>query len=135
MRNRKLFFNSKSGWCVAVTALLFSCDEKPVQTDFTERILDVIIETQNAQTVQFPDLYAKTFEIPDTKDDKLILTAKLQARGFKITATDSAVQGLTGVRSVRQTLSKDGCDCEITKTYDRTAFVQQYAVSEKIRCE
>jgi len=121
--------------CCLAAVLLFSCTEKRVQTDFTERILDVIIGTQNGQTVQFPDLYGKTFEIPKTADDKLILVSKLQTRGFRIIATDSAVQGLTGVRSVTQRLSKDGCNCEVTKTYDRTAYVRQYAVSEKIKCE
>jgi hypothetical protein len=81
-----------------------------------------------------PDLYGKAFEIPDPKNDKLILSEKLQARGFKIIETTNTVQGLTGVRAITQLLTKDGCDCEVTKTYGRTAYVEQYDVTEKIKC-
>ena len=123
-------------YCFFLAAVLFlSCDQKPVQTDFTERILDVIIETRNGTSIVMPDLHAKAFEIPDPKTDELILAKKLQARGFKLVETKSNIQGFTGVRSIIQTLSKEGCDCEVTKTYGRTAYVTEYDVTEKIKCQ
>jgi len=118
-----------------IAALAFSCEQKPVQTDFTEQLLEVIIAARNGKTVELPDLYDKAFEIPDPKTDRLILTEKLQARGFKLIETKNAVQGLTGTRSISQTLSKEGCNCQITKTYNRTEYVKEYNVSEKIKCE
>lgn len=114
---------------------LLSCAQKETPADFDERILDLLIETRNGRSIELPDLYGKVFEIPDTASERLILSKKLEARGFTLTETANAVQGITGVRTVRQLLTKDGCNCEITKTYGRTAFVGQYAVSEKIKCE
>lgn len=115
--------------------LLFSCEEKQVTADFDERILDLVIETRNGRVVELPDLYGRVFEIPDEKNESLILTGKLQKRGFNLIGTTAQVQGITGVRRVTQTLTKDGCNCEVTKTYGRTAFVREFAVSEKIKCE
>jgi hypothetical protein len=120
---------------LALPLLLFSCNEKEVPTDFDERLLDLIIETHNGRIIELPDLYGKVFEIPDVKKESLILSGKLQARGFQLLKTQNVTQGFTGVHLVTQSLTKDGCDCEVVKTYGRTAYVGQYAVSEKIKCE
>jgi hypothetical protein len=115
--------------------VLFSCQQKQVSTDFDERVIDLITETRNGRSIELPDLYGKVFAIPDSTSENLILATKLKARGFKLTETTRAVQGITGVHTVTQFLTKDGCNCEVTKTYGRTAFVSQYDVSEKIKCE
>lgn len=121
--------------CFFIAAVLaVSCEQKPVQTDFTERIIDAVIDARNGTAIAMPDLHDKAFEVPDPKADKLILSEKLQARGFRLIETTNEVRGLTGVRSITQTLEKDGCQCEVTKTYGRTEYVTQYDVTEKIKC-
>lgn len=114
--------------------LMVSCQEQPVAKDFDDRILDIVIETRNGRTIAFPDLYGRTFEIPDASKEMLIVTEKLKSRGFTVTETTSNVQGFTGVRSVTQKLVKDGCHCTVTKTYGRTAYVSEFAVTENINC-
>ena len=106
-----------------------------MQTDFTERILDVVTDARNGTTVEFPDLHDKAFEIPDPANENLILAQKLKTRGFVVTDSATGIQGLTGTRSITQRLSKDGCDCEVTKTYWRTEYVSQYRVTENIKCD
>jgi hypothetical protein len=120
---------------LAFPLLLMSCNEKAVSTDFDERLLDLVIETRNGRTIELPDLYGKVFEIPEEKKENLILSGKLRARGFRLLETENVVRGFTGVRVITQRLTKEGCDCEVTKTYNRTAYVDEYAVSEKIKCE
>jgi hypothetical protein len=120
---------------LAFPLLLMSCNEKAVSTDFDERLLDLVIETRNGRTIELPDLYGKVFEIPEEKKENLILSGKLRARGFQLLETENVVRGFTGVRVITQRLTKEGCDCEVTKTYNRTAYVDEYAVSEKIKCE
>lgn len=117
-----------------ILLLMVACQEPAVTKDFDDRILDIVIETRNGRTIAFPDLYGRTFEIPDAKTEKLVLAEKLQSRGFTVTETTSNVQGFTGVRSVTQKLVKDGCHCNVTKTYGRTAYVSEYAVTENISC-
>ncbi|CAM3477589.1 hypothetical protein FLLO111716_13170 [Flavobacterium longum] len=117
-----------------ILLLMVSCQEQAVTQDFDDRILDFVIETRNGRTIAFPDLYGRTFEIPDAKNEKLILSEKLKSRGFTVTETTSNIQGFTGIRSVTQKLVKDGCDCQVTKTYGRTAYVSEYAVTETISC-
>lgn len=114
--------------------LMVSCQEQPVAKDFDDRILDIVIETRNGRTIAFPDLYGRTFEIPDANKETLVLTERLKSRGFTVTETTNDVQGFTGVRSVTQKLVKDGCLCTVTKTYGRTAYVSEYAVTEQITC-
>ena len=118
---------------IPLLLLMTACQEQPAQ-DFDQRILEVVVETRNGRTIAFPDLYGRTFEIPDAKSERLIVSEKLLSLGFTITETANNVQGFTGIRSVTQKLVKDGCDCQVTKTYGRTAYVNEYAVTETISC-
>jgi hypothetical protein len=116
------------------TAISLSCEEKKPQ-DFTDKVITLILENPKGESVEFPNLYNDRIRtIPTGKDEKLILAKKLQARGFKIKSTDRGTLPLAGIRFVSLRLSKENCNCEVTKTYHSTEMVSEYIATERISC-
>jgi hypothetical protein len=98
-------------------------------------VLDLAIETRSGRYLELPDLYdGVVIGPPEEKDESLILAEKLKVRGFKVINTKHDVSGLSGKRSVTVTLFDGTCHCEVTKTYSPSAYINQFAVSEKITC-
>jgi hypothetical protein len=106
-----------------------------VAKDFTDRILDQVIDSREKIPVEFPHIYDSLFTfIPGDKDEKLILAEKLKARGFKVVSTGRGNLPPLGPRIVLYTMSDDACECEVSKKYYSTIEKSTYTVIEGISC-
>jgi len=115
---------------------VFSCEEKKQQSgEFTDKVLDFVLENRDDRAIELADLYDKFVrQIPEDKDEKLILTEKLQSRGFKVIDQNIKNFPLGGKRIVTQTLSNSDCECEVSKIYQSTSNISEYIVTERILC-
>lgn len=123
---------------VILLSLLFSCSrpqESKTNKEFTDKLLNFIIENKDNQSVELDGLYDTTIDhIPEDKDEKLVLAEKLKARGFIVTDSGRGNFPPIGARIVNLTLKKDLCECEVSKIYYLTTFESTYVMKEKISC-
>ncbi|MFZ6009335.1 MAG: hypothetical protein ACOYXT_03235 [Bacteroidota bacterium] len=115
---------------------LFSCSgERTPSGDFTDRVLDLTIETSDGEYLQFPKLYdTLTGDIPDDKDEKLLLVERLKAKGFEVVTWGRGNYPPLGVRIISYELKRDDCVCEVNKVYYRTLSDTLYQMVEGISC-
>jgi hypothetical protein len=123
---------------IAVLSSLISCEQKKESLpfkDFTDKAINLAVEGRDYEFIELPDLYKNPVtRIPAASDDSLILAARLQDRGFKITERRESNMQLSGKRILSVMLVKDDCECEVQKTYFFTQNISEYLVSEKMRC-
>jgi hypothetical protein len=125
-------------FALGIVLLLLSCVKKQHannDSDFTDKVLTFAINNADDKYIELPELYesAASF-IPETNDDHVILSDKLQLRGFKVTAVKRIDRQLLGRRILAVTLKNDSCQCEVDKTYYTTQNISQYLVTERIKC-
>lgn len=122
-----------------LSVLLIGCSEKNkpgYDRDFAESVITFSIETGRNQWIELPELYDRPApNIPDPKDDQLILADKLITRGFHQTEIKQAHFPLLSRRIVTSTLVKDSCRCEVSKIYYNSSDVSQYIRTERIKCK
>ncbi len=116
---------------------LFSCAENVQESKTSvDEILDLTIKNADGTSVEFPDLYdSLIYVIPEDKDEKLILSEKLKIKGFKITNWGRGNCPPLGPRIISLTMTKPGCECEISKIYYSTTIDTLYSVREGIKCK
>lgn len=113
---------------------ILSCETKK-DADFTDQVISLVIANPTGNTVELPDLYNEVVRsIPDDASEQLILADRLKLRGFAEKSRNRGTLPLGGIRFVTVKLSKENCQCEVTKTYHSTAFVSEYVASERIKC-
>lgn len=122
-----------------LSALLIGCSPNPkpgYDRDFAESVITFSIETGRDELIELPGLYDTPAQnIPDVKDDQLILAEKLITRGFRKTETTQANFPLLGRRIITVTLLKDSCRCEVSKIYYNGSNVSEYLRTERIKCK
>ncbi len=71
---------------IIISFVFVSCAEKDVSNpDFKDKIIDLVIKESDGQPIEFPEIYdSLVSDIPEDKDEKLILVEKLKSKGFKI---------------------------------------------------
>jgi len=116
--------------------LFISCSEKKEsKIGFDDKILNLVIENSNGESVEFPELYDKlTDKIADDNQEKLKLVDKLKARGFKVTNWGRGNHPL-GPRIIIITLKKEDCECDVAKIYYSTSSETEYSMAERISCK
>lgn len=114
--------------------LVSSCEEKPQQGDFNDRIVDFAIANAEDKFIELPDLYPKTMEMPAENYEQFLLAEKLKSKGFKVKNKTAGIYSVSGIKVGTIILNKEFCDCEVRKTYYPTPFEGQYKVTEKLRC-
>jgi hypothetical protein len=116
--------------------LLTSCTNKEESnSNFYDKVLDLVIENSNGENVEFPELYDKlTTKIADDNNEKLKLVEKLKTKGFKVTNWGRGNHPL-GPRIIIINLKKDNCECEVAKIYYSTANDTLYNMTERINCK
>lgn len=129
----------KTAVSILFAYFILSCSnpqEAKTNKEFTDKLLDFIIENKDDQSVEIDGLYPTTIDyIPSDKDEKLVLAEKLKARGFKVTDAGRGNYPPIGVRIVSFTLKKDQCACEVSKIYYLTTFESTYIMKERISCK
>ncbi|RZJ31417.1 MAG: hypothetical protein EOO48_02145 [Flavobacterium sp.] len=119
--------------------LLISCTNKvetPTDYDLTDKVITLATTARTGQAVELPELYDQTVQnIPQDKDQNLIIAGKLQSRGFKQVAAARRDQQLSGRRMFVATMVKGDCQCEVSKVYYSTSNISQYFVAERIACQ
>lgn len=125
----------KKNFLLLLLSLFVSCSQKKEKSsDFYDKILDLIIENSNGESVEFPQLYNKlTNRIEDDNNEKVKLVEKLKSKGFKITNWGRGNHAL-GPRIVIINLKKDNCECEVAKKYYSTTNDTLYNITEQINC-
>ena len=117
---------------------LFSCSPKEPKSDkeFTDKMIDFILESAADQSVEIDGLYDTTIDhIPEDAAEKLVLAEKLKAKGFKVIDAGRGNYPPIGARIVTLTLKKEQCECEVSKIYYLTTFESTYIRKERISCK
>ena len=117
---------------------LFSCSPKEPKSDkeFTDKMIDFILESAADQSVEIDGLYDTTIDhIPEDAAEKLVLAEKLKAKGFKVIDAGRGNYPPIGARIVTLTLKKEQCQCEVSKIYYLTTFESTYIRKERISCK
>ena len=117
-----------------VLLVCVSCEEKPQAGDFNDRVLDFAIENGEYKFIELPDLYSKTMAMSDEKSEQFLLAEKLKAKGFEVKKQTIGSASVSGIKVVTIILSKEFCECEVSKTYYPTPYESEYIVTEKVRC-
>lgn len=123
-----------------MTALFFSCNEKPKKQtiEFNEKVVEFAIENSNNKFIELPNLYdSLSKEIVDKdEDEKLILVQILKKKGFEVKDWGRGNHPL-GPRIITLKLRKGNCECEVLKTYYSTDDLHReiYKTTESIRCK
>ncbi len=108
-----------------------SCDKK----HFTEKVLDFVIANCDDNEIELPNLYdSLSTIIPKDGEERLILVQLLKKRGFKINDWGRGNHPL-GPRFVVIGMSKETCECTVTKIYYSTFDEGVYKMTEKIKCK
>lgn len=123
-------------------SFLTSCYQRQnVENDFIDKVLDLATGTSSEEYtgeeyVQFTNLYdTLTHNIPDDKDEKIILVERLKKRGFEITNYGRGNFPPLGPRIVIVELKKGNCSCEVSKMYYATVHEDLYQMAEGINCK
>ena len=115
--------------------LFLSCEEKQKSFEFSDKLLDFVLENRDGRYIELPDLYdGKIREIPLDNEERLILAEKLKTRGFKVTDSRRGNYPLSGFQIVTLILINPVCECEVSKIYYSTTNISEYKVSERIKC-
>jgi hypothetical protein len=119
--------------------LVFSCGQKQQvekPTDFSDKVIEFVIENKSDQAIEIDGLYDSTIDdIPEDKDEKLLLAEKLKTKGFKVKTSGRGNYPPIGERIVTLTLQKGDCECEVSKIYYHTIFESTYIRKERIHCK
>jgi hypothetical protein len=130
----------------AFAAILFlisiSCSQRQSSDkDFIDKLLDLATATSSEEYrgeeyVQLTNLYDKlAHDIPEDKDEKLILVERLKQRGFEVTHRGRGNFPPLGPRIVIVELKKENCVCEVNKIYYATVADTLYQQAEGINCK
>ena len=125
--------SAPGGQSEEVVVDLFELPENP---DFTDRVIDLIVEERDGGPVEFPEIYdslSTDCYIPDSLE-KLIIAEKLKSQGFEVVNWGRG-NFPKGPRIVTLDLQKEGCKCIVSKKYYTTDFDSAWEMTETIRCE
>ncbi|SCZ00079.1 hypothetical protein [Flavobacterium caeni] len=115
----------------------FSCNKKTDdKRTSVDKIIDVVIETSDGQSVEFPDLYNFVYySLSDENPENLILVRKLMYRGFKINESGRGNYPPLGPRIINVNMRKEDCECNVSKIYYSTVNDSIFQTTEKISCK
>lgn len=127
---------------ILVFSILLSCT-KPIESekDFIDKLLDVSTMTSNTdyaydEYVQLTQLYdSLAHELPEDKDERLILAERLKSRGFEVIHSGRGNFPPNGVRIVILELRRGDCTCEVSKMYYATLDPDAWQMVEGINCK
>jgi hypothetical protein len=119
-----------------------SCSQRnSSDRDFVDKLLDLATETSSEEYlgeeyVQLTNLYdTLAHDIPDDKDEQLILVERLKQRGFEVTNRGRGNFPPLGPRIIIVELERQGCLCEVSKIYFLTVHENTYQMAEGINCK
>lgn len=121
---------------IIVSIIFTGCsNESKPNKDFLDEAIDLTIDKSSGEPIQFPDLYdGLTDNLPDDKDEKLVLVEKLKERGFVITSWGRGNMPPLGPRIIGVELKKGTCICKVNKMYYSTAVDTLFQRAEEISC-
>ena len=125
---------------ILITALFFSCNEKPKKqtTEFNEKVVEFAIENSENIFIELPNLYDSLSKeiVNKDEDEKLVLVQILKKKGFEVKDWGRGNHPL-GARIIMLKLIKGNCECEVLKTYYSTDELPKeiYTTTESIRCK
>lgn len=120
---------------ILVLAIVSCGNDKEMDIDFTDQVIDLAIESSRGKTIQFPELY-DTLTSVIAKDDfeKAILVNKLKKRGFEVVKWGMGNHPPLSPRIINYELRRNDCKCEVTKIYQITIEDSRYQMVESLRC-
>lgn len=136
----------KKGLILLTTCLiLLGCHHEKIQKiqaerntetgDRVDRMLDLILEEKDQNTIEFPLLYDSLCSVlPSDSSEHLILAEKLKKRGFKVVNWGRGNFHPLGQRIVSLTLKKGDCYCDVSKIYYFTISDTYFEMRERIVC-
>ncbi|MDI1255760.1 MAG: hypothetical protein PSV16_06645 [Flavobacterium sp.] len=125
-------------YLILVSILFFSCSEKPIKKpeNFNEKVVDFVIENADDKFIEISELYdSLTTNIPEDKDEKIILVQILKKKGFKIVNYGRGNFPPLGARIIDVTLKNKNCECVVDKIYYLTISDSLYEMRENIKCK
>src|SRR5690348_15494874 len=109
---------------IMLLVILTSCSQQhSLGKDFIDQLLDLTTGTSSkeylgGEYIQLTNMYdTLAHNIPEDKDEKLILVERLKKRGFEITNWGRGNFPPLGPRIVIVELKKENCICEVSKIY------------------
>jgi hypothetical protein len=127
---------------IMLLVILTSCSpQHSLEKDFIDQLLDLSTGTSSeeylgGEYIQLTNLYdTLAHNIPEDKDEKLVLVERLKKRGFEITNWGRGNFPPLGPRIVIVELKKENCICEVSKIYYSTIEETAYQIAEGINCK
>lgn len=132
----------KKGLLLILFLISVACSRQQTSDkDFVDKLLDIATATSSneylgEEYVQLTNLYDRlAVDIPEDKDEKLILVERLKQRGFEVTDWGRGNFPPLGPRIVIVEVKKGNCVCEVSKIYYSTVTDTLYQRAEGINCK